>query len=1421
MQKALCRSSRIALGVTLLGALALTGIGCGSSGGNSNPDAKDANTGSAGADAAGAAGKDGGAGSGGTTGAAGTDGGAGSGGTTGAAGTDGGAGNDGAAGTTGAAGDDGGGGTTGAAGADAAADAADAAAGSDGGVSDAADAGDGGDASDAACTNACALGAKKCGGAGGIQTCVDGSEGCTVWSAEASCGAHLACSAGSGTATCTCQASACQTAQVTGKICSGNGLLDCALDADGCYYATGAAVACGQRQSCTGVAGAASCTCNVDPSCATGSDTLCAGAGSISHCALDADNCPYVASTTACPTHQSCTGPKGTAACSCDSPPADCAAGANSTFCATSTSVSTCKADSNNCVYAEAAVACGAHQTCGGSGGAASCSCVTDATCGSTVGNLCVNNGSQSANCAKDAQNCVYNAGTTSCGAHQACNGGTGVCECNATTCTTTGPFCDGGNVSTCGRDANNCLFVSAVGSTMCTANETCSGGAGSASCQCNPAPAICSHGAGTYCDGGGITTCVADPHGCVTVQSTQVACGAHQTCTGAAGGAACTCNAAPAGCTGAGSFCSSSSTQSLCQVDAQSCVYSNAANDTACGPHQTCEGTGLGGGCTCKDTCPAGAVGGTYCVDGGTAKQASCANDGNSCHIQSNVISCVGVQTCRGADGVGACQCPAMGTTEGTGCTTLGATVCQGNTVLTCVSDGPSGCHYWSQPNDCTAISLVCGTRSGVASCQCAEHSGGDYFADPLNGADTSAIFPTGISSPPSCRFGTLGKALSQATAGSRVVATSTSVPQTFNAETFPLVVPAGVTLTTSDSLPTPGDYVIGFNSSAPAGVMLGSSSTIEGFTILNENGNATAAALVVTGAGATVDTVTLEGTNGTTLATGISVAGGGQGLLNAVTVQGFTTGVAVATTSGVAVALNNSTIDTNGTGVALTNGTLSANTVTVNSGAGDGVSVKAAAGAISTLNGTSLTVRNMTGVGIAQESSGGTAAVTLTSADVHHNNGGGLLVNGGTGTLGAVQVHDNAGAGLTQSAGSVTLGSGGTTMVKSNTGNGVTLSGGTLTVGAGTIASNGGDGVAVTGSATLVSNAGAQYTSNVGNGINATSSTLQFNSTASAPISASNNGGDGILISSGSLTANYLTLSANGTGSTKKSGLEITGAAAINLGVASDAALSFTGNGLHGVNVNGTTAGSKIDMRKASLTNNGGDGMYVDLNGGSGATAATATLTSLTATGNTGHAIEVARAPLGTSTALVVDGLTTKSNGGSGVYLHGAATVGGSIVATVKNSKLQQNTGYGVLIDQSVTGTTQENLQSNDISGNTAGGVDFHASSTLNGFAANTIHNNGGDQILVEAAQNPVGTNPPYLLNSAGSCDPTSRNQVWCYSSGHVGIRITGALASVTADDMTWANAVPSVNTDYVTSGVGSSLTKASPCTAVTTCP
>jgi hypothetical protein len=1405
MQNSFAKSARVALGFMLLGFAGVGEVGCGSSN-HPATDARDAGKESAATGTAGDGGTDatGKAGDGGTdaTGKAG-DGGAG---TTGTAGTDGGAGATGTAGAdaSGTAGTDGGAGATGTAGADASGTAgtdggaagSDAAAGSDGGSSDA-DA-----ASDGACQNACTLGAKRCGGNGGIQTCVAGTGACTVWGTEAACGTHSACSATSGTPVCACNATSCT---VVGDFCSsGTQKTTCAQDNNGCFFATGAAVACGTRQSCTGVAGSATCTCNTDPSCGSATAKLCATSTTISTCGADTDGCFFVQSTAACPSHESCTGSNPNAACGCDAPPADCA-GAQGSFCATSTSVSTCLVDGNSCIYVDHTSSCGAHQTCTGGAGVGACTCVAAPGC-TVVGDTC--SGSSSLHCAKDTDNCIFNQATTACGQRQTCNGNTGLCECNASTCGTPGTFCDSNSqLATCAQDANSCFFVSGT-PTVCTSNETCTGSPGSASCSCNAAPGACTTGhAGTFCSTGTeVTTCVADAHGCVT-SAGPTACGARQSCGGAAGSAACSCNPGPAGCTAPGTFCSSTGTQSLCQQDSDHCFFVDAATGTtACPTDETCKTAGIGQTCTCDNTCTAGQVG-TYCLD--ALHQQSCTNDGNTpaCHIASNLVACVGVQTCQGADGVGACQCPGLGATAGTGCTTLGATVCQVNTVLTCINDTASGCHYWAQPNDCTASALVCGSKSGVAACQCAEHTGGDYFADPVAGSDAQVgVFPTGIDSPVECRYGTLGKALSFATAaGNRVLATGTT-PVVFAAETFPLVVSPGVTLTTANGITFPSSYIIEFNSGATTGVSLGSASIFEGMTFLNSGGNAAASAVSITGTGVTIDTVTLNGTSGTTLSKGISVTGAGVGSINNATVVGFTTGLNVVTSSGPAVTLSNSHIDNNATGALVGTGTLSASATEINGGSGNGIVVGGA------LIGSGLTVTNMAGTGIV---AGGAATLTLATADdVSHNGGGGISISGGTANLGDLKLHDNTGSGLTQSGGTVSFGVGGTTVVQANTTKGVTLTGGTLNVGSATITGNGSDGVNVSGGATLKSDTGAQYTNNGGDGILATSSSVTFLSVPGSPIVVSGNAFDGVSITGGNITASYLTLASNGAGA-KGSGLKLSGAAAVSLGTLTNPGLSFTGNGINGVNVAGTTIGSAIDMRKAVISANVGDGISIDLNGGAGVVGATATLSGVTVSGNTGNGVQVLRAPLVNSgVALTMDQLTSTGNGGVGVYLHGTS---GNVGANLTNSTVSLNGGFGVKIDNGGNAVS-ETLTGNLIFQNSGGGVAFQTANTVNGFSGNSVHGNTGDQILIAARQ--VG-NANYKFSNASAtiCDG-SRNQIYCYKNGGVGIRVTSAQTlTVDAADISWQVANPANTVDFVQST--STIGVAPTCPFVGTCP
>ncbi|HTA21075.1 MAG TPA: hypothetical protein VK989_17400, partial [Polyangia bacterium] len=856
-------------------------------------------------------------------------------------------------------------------------------------------------------------------------------------------------------------------------------------------------------------------------------------------------------------------------------------------------------------------------------------------------------------------------------------------------------------------------------------------------------------------------------------------------------------------GCTGSGTFCPDLNDQSTCAADGNGCFF--VSGSSACLSNQTCKGAGIGNTCTCDNTCAAAQAGGTYCVDGG--HQASCANDGAGCHLSSNTVACPGIETCRGvAGGAGSCLCPAIGTTLGTGCTVQGATICAGNVVLTCTKDGLSSCLSWTNPSDCAPSGLVCGTKSSVAACQCPEHSGTTYIVDPNSGTDSqSGLFATGIDSPEECRFKTLGKGLSSATSGDSVVTKTDSGSANFAAETFPLAVGNGVTLTTNGTLLQPANNVIEYNGAGSA-IVVGTGSLVEGYTILDNAGSG--AAVTITGTNATVDTVDVTGA----FATGVSVSGGGQALINKATIVGPTTGLSISTSAASAVTLSNSTVNAGATGISLANGTLATSLVTVSGGSGAGVAITAAGGAISTLNGTTLTVSGMSGAGISQSASGGTATLNYISGDLGGNGAtgsvGGIVVSAGTATLGAVNVHDNTGPGITAST-----------------------AGTAVALGATTVTNNSADGVSATTSATVTFNTGATITNNGGDGIIENTATLKLNGAAATPITVTGNTGDGIGLTNGGITASYLTLSSNGTGTTKHDGLKAAGIAAINVGVNSDAVVNIKSNGANGVDIAGTTSGSALDLEHATIQSNGADGILVDLNGGTGTPGATAKFILDTVTANTSSGIEVKRAPLiGSVIKATFDQMTITNNSGFGVTLTG---VSGDVGASVTNSKITGNTNTGVNVAQ-VGGTTTETIQNDTITGNgtavspatAAGGVNFATSSTLNGFTGNIVAGNGSDQITVSNKPNLPATT--WVFQSPGQTCDANRNQVYCYSASGVGIRVNATLGTtVNAADIDWVHSAPTAGTDYVATTLNTVETSiagqpnSGPCAAVTTCP
>ena len=110
------------------------------------------------------------------------------------------------------------------------------------------------------CTNACTLGATKCGGAG-LQTCVAQGNGCTAYNAGTACGAHQSCTTSGGTSSCTCTADPLCTS--TANECSGSTTyVTCTQDTQGCYYQSGTNT-CEVNSSC--ISGACQCAAGFTP----------------------------------------------------------------------------------------------------------------------------------------------------------------------------------------------------------------------------------------------------------------------------------------------------------------------------------------------------------------------------------------------------------------------------------------------------------------------------------------------------------------------------------------------------------------------------------------------------------------------------------------------------------------------------------------------------------------------------------------------------------------------------------------------------------------------------------------------------------------------------------------------------------------------------------------------------------------------------------------------------------------------------------------------------------------------------------------------------------------------------------------------------------------------------------------------------
>ncbi len=314
-----------------------------------------------------------------------------------------------------------------------------------------------------------------------------------------------------------------------------------------------------------------------------------------------------------------------------------------------------------------------------------------------TVGLVqCVAGGVQT--CEAQANGCPQWVTTTPCDSHQTCtlavvNGvRAGSCTCTASACTQNGAHCqDAATVATCAKDADGCLYVASTSS--CTTPMSCSGMAPTAACALTCADS-CKQGQ-AVCVAGGLQTCTLGTNGC-WAYAAPVACGAHQTCTGAAGAAECTCNTDPA-CDAAGSSCTSPTTALACSTDAQGCVYETGTS--------TCTNGACAAGACCTNSCVPGQG---SCVSGALS---TCTLGANGCWAYGATDPCGVHSSCTGAPGSAACTC------DSTPCSTVG-TVCAGSTLDTCAKDAQN-CLYVSASSSCAPA--VCSGQAPDAACGCA----------------------------------------------------------------------------------------------------------------------------------------------------------------------------------------------------------------------------------------------------------------------------------------------------------------------------------------------------------------------------------------------------------------------------------------------------------------------------------------------------------------------------------------------------------------------------------------------------------------------------------------------------------------------------------------------------------------------------
>ncbi len=710
----------------------------------------------------------------------------------------------------------------------------------------------------------------------------------------------------------------------------------------------------------------------------------------------------------------------------------------------------------------------------------------------------------------------------------------------------------------------------------------------------------------------------------------------------------------------------------------------------------------------------------------------------------------------------------------------------------------------------------------------------------------------PTGALQPPACRLRKISDALGAlGSTFTRVVAQHESSSSAhFVAETQPLVIPAGITLTTADAPPSinTSHYTIDLGGNGSARVVLSNGSTLSGYTLLgaatgptgsNAQGGAAAGVdlLGCTGGTATADHLAIIG-SGTQV--GVAVRGNCALTGTLLNVSGGGTGVNVtySATTGAASFTGASIIaSVTGTGLLIGNATSSAtiaSTATVASsltvtGNGTGVSVT---GGAATLAGTAITV---SGGGTGVSLTGGTASLTTSPVAVSGAPGvKGISSMNGQVTLATTAVSltgviDNSARGIVQD-------SSGTGMAS------LSMTGGSVTLpsvpGAGPGLAYGVD--IIRGTATL-----AGVTETVGGNVtgiqvaNASQVTVNGASvlTTSCKVATSDcdvtnrgvtgsSAGQGIAVPIGAAQQGALVTVG---GTTQISGFQ-DGISSGDGSLTLSGAVGVTGNvhdgiTLAGINFNTTT---QVTISGATVSGNGNEGILVS------AAVPTSIMTS-TISGNKFNGINVAQSQsTGTTGAkFLLSASTVSGNGTAGTVTPAVASIGeglilsasaGKVSAILQGNHISGNVLEGVRV-QGGAALTEVAFNSNHINGNLtglataptatiAGGV-FFATGTirLGQFVGNRVFANSSNQIGFAVSQDVSLGNPiAWDLSSgasgvveANTCSDTAQpNYVYCYGAGNsmqgtLGVAIANPNISVKVKGMHWAVAMPTATGDF----------------------